>query len=666
MKQSKPCLRAALSILGALLVFTATPASAQEAPFNSSMVAQFDQPGQVYADVWGDGNFAYLAHFGQRVVDIIDLTDPANPVLAATYDTNVNGASAQDVKVHDGLMFVGLESVTPGCQIVDVRDPFNPVKLTDITVRSAVHNVFYDEGWLYIVDSSQPQIDIIDLRTYDPNSPPATISAFTHRVTNVGQFVHDITVQNGRLFASAWNSYRVYDVSDLANQAPVFLGAATGASAHSAWATDDGRFLVVGEEHGTAGLTLYEVIDNGTSVDLEVRDYYFLSGLRAGSSHNMLIEGNRVYVSWYAAGVQVLEIDPDTATWSLVASFDTSPVDGVNGGVFSGNWGVYPFLGADKVLASDSSTGLWVIDVDPNVLLLSLSNRPMTILPESATPLQLNVKSIGAPAVSGTVMLNTAVNGGPAKELVMTDLGTGEFTGDLPGVACGSVVDYFVSAENLLGTAFVDPPGAPAETYRARVATQLTRVFEDTFDLDLGWTVENTNVQNGAWERGDPNGTGAQSEHDFSGDLDDSCFFTGQANPGSSISTGDVDGGPTTLVSPPIDFSGGDGIITYAFWFFNNDEQATDDLVLEVTNDGNAWIPVTRHTGTFGGWEESSFLVGDFVTPNDQVQIRFQISDNPNDSIAEAMIDFVRADVLFCGQVEIFADGFESGDVSAW
>ncbi|MEM7352622.1 MAG: hypothetical protein AAF657_17620, partial [Acidobacteriota bacterium] len=585
-----------------VLVLLATAVVAQEAPFNTTEIGNFDQPGQVYADVWGDGNFAYLAHFGQRVVDIIDISDPANPTLAATYDSNVNSASAQDVKVADGLMFVGLESVTPGCQIVDVRDPFNPVKLTDVTVRSGVHNVFYDEGWLYLVDSSQTQIDVIDLRTYDPDNAPATISDFTWRLTNVGgDFVHDITVKDGRLYASAWDSQRVYNVTDLANQAPIFMGSVPGSSSHASWPTDDGRFLAVAEEHGTGGLTLFEIFDDGITVEFEQRDYYFVSSARAGTVHNPLVVGHRVYASWYAVGVLVLEIDPDTATWDLVASFDTTAADG-NSGLFDGCWGVYPFLGEDRVLASDDNNGLWVIDVDPNVLLFRYPNgRPATIQPVTPTPISVEVSSVGAPVAPASVTLHASVDGGPTVDQAMADAGGGLFTANLPAASCGSVVDYSFSADNTLGTEFVDPTGAIGTTYRTRVSTQLTRVFEDTFETDLGWTVNNS-AATGAWERDDPNGTGAQPENDFDGDLDDFCFFTGQANPGSSIGNQDVDGGPTTLISPTIDFSTGDGLITYAFWFFTNDEETADDLIVEITNDGASWIPVTRHAGFLGGW----------------------------------------------------------------
>ncbi len=652
-----------LTIL-ALALAAVSGAFAQEAPFNVSVVGNFDQPGQIYADVWGDGNFAYVAHFGQRVVDIVDISDPQNPVLAATYDTNLAVASAQDVKVHDGLMFVGMESVSPGCHIVDVRDPYAPVKLTDITVLPGVHNSFYDQGWLYLADSSQTIIEIIDLRSYDPDNPPAVISTSTWQMTGVGgQIVHDITVQDGKLYASAWDTIRVYDVTDVANELPPLLGTASGASVHASWATDDGRFLVVTEEHSVSGLTLYEIFDNGSSVELEVRDYHFLSSLRAGSVHNVVIDDYRVYVSWYAAGVQVFEIDPDTATFTLIASFDTTPADG-DDSTFAGNWGVYPFLGQDRILASDRSTGLWVLDVDPNVLRFKYPNGlPRIVAPGVETPIEVEISPVGAPPEAASVMRRATINGGAPVEQTLGDEGSGIFSGTLPAASCGSVIEFSLSADNTLGMSFVDPPGAPAESYRVDVATGTESVLDDNFDLDLGWTVSNSNVESGTWERGDARGTGAQPENDATGAGDGSSYFTAQGPVGGSISEADVDGGPTVLTSPTLDLASAGGLISYSYWHFNDD--GNDALIVEVSADGANWVEARRYEGNLGGWREDRFHTADFVAFSDETRVRFLIADNPNDSVTEAAIDNFSAIRLICTS-PIFSDGFESGDTTAW
>lgn len=349
-------------LFGSLWLLTAAALAAQDQPVNTSLVGRFDVPLSSYADVWGADGIAFMGRFGQRFVDLVDIRDPANPVLYATYDSGQPSASAQDVKAAGGLMFVGLEGGDPGCQIVDVRDPGNPIKLTDVSVRDNVHNVFYSEGWLYLVDSSAPVVDVVDLRAYDPDNPPATIDAAFWTLNNVGShFVHDITVQSGRLYAAAWDSgLWVYDVSANATTMPSFLGSAPGNNTHSSWATDDGRFVVAAEERTGGGLTLFEVTEGTGSVTLTAVDSLVIDPGRSASVHNPVIVGDRVFASWYTAGVVVLDIDRQTATFEENASFDTSSSSPTG---FAGCWGVFPFLGPDLVLASDRGNGLFVLSV---------------------------------------------------------------------------------------------------------------------------------------------------------------------------------------------------------------------------------------------------------------------------------------------------------------
>ncbi len=637
-----------VQLLAILLVagLGAAPGLAQDPPVNISLVGQFDQASN-YADVWGDGNFAYLARFGFNQVTIVDISNPANPVLAANYNTGVGGASAQDVKVANGLMFVGLEGVSPGAQIVDVRDPYNPVQLTNVTVRTAVHNLFYADGWLYLVDSSTNQIDIVDLRGYDPDNAPPTISSGTYRMTGVGNlFVHDITVQGGRLYAAAWNSLEVYDVTQLAVQAPTLLGSASGNSVHAAWATDDGQWVITTEERGGGGMTLFEVTDLGGSIDLAQRTTLTLPGSKAYSVHNVLIEGDTAYVSWYEAGVQVLQIDRDNGDLIPLASYDTTAISGDNG-FFDGCWGVYPYLGSDKVLASDRQNGLFVLDVQPNVLFFDYpAGVPEVVDSDVAEPLEVTISAIGAPVDPTTPTLATAVNGVPQGDQSLMDLGGGLWGGQLPAASCGSIIEFSVSAENTQGALFTDPANGSA--YRVDVANQLVTTFADTFDSDLGWLVQDIDVQSGSWERGNPIGTGSQPEDCFEGT---NCYFTGQGVVGGGSGDEDVDGGPTILTSPSLDFSLGNGAVRYAYWMSNDD--GDDSLIVELSADGGPWVEAKRYTGGGGGWIEDAIIVGDVLTPTADIRVRFSVADNPNDSVTEAALDSLRAEVFVCDELPL-------------
>ena len=403
-------LRTGTLALAALLISAA--AFAADPPLNVVDLSNFDESGQRYADVWGEGNFAFLAHFGQSRVDIIDITDPSNPVKAATYNSGVG--SAQDVKTGDGLMFVGLESASPGVHIVDIRDPYNPVKLTNVTVRSAVHNVFYHEGWLYICDSSRAQVDLVDLRGYDPDNPPGTISQTTWRISGVGSFVHDITVQGDYLFASAWSRLYMYDISNIDTQAPTLLATASGSSVHAAWATDDLKYVVTSEERTRGGIKLWEILqtEETGAVSLVLRDSYTVPTSRATSTHNPVVKGYTLYASWYQIGTQIFEIDPVLKRFNLVASFDTTNANGNTG--FSGNWGVYPFLGDDRILSSDTSTGLWVLDADlisaPTISVTGSCPGQVTVDVSGATP-NSEIALVSASADTGFLKKGVLCNG---------------------------------------------------------------------------------------------------------------------------------------------------------------------------------------------------------------------------------------------------------------
>ncbi len=55
----------------------------QSPPVNAELVGHWDGFDGSYADVWGDGNYAYLGSFGHAFVHIVDLSDPGAPGAGA-------------------------------------------------------------------------------------------------------------------------------------------------------------------------------------------------------------------------------------------------------------------------------------------------------------------------------------------------------------------------------------------------------------------------------------------------------------------------------------------------------------------------------------------------------------------------------------------------------
>lgn len=339
------------------------PVRAGDPPFNAEVVGEWDGYGGTYGDIWGEGDYAYVGQFGGSSVLILDVSDPTTPVLAAEYSIPPPNqtASAQDLKVGDGLLFIALEgnSGPDDVEIVDVRDPTNPtpVAIVNIAALGNPHNIFYDRGFLYMVDDDR--VGIVDLTDLDPDDPPTEpITELLWLVGHVGdEFVHDVTVRprpSGEtwMYACAWGSgLWVYDVTNVADETPVFLTSVDGDSTHSVWPTDDGRFVVTGEERPGGGITVFEVIETGDTVSLEYRDSVAVPPGDAFSVHNQFCVGNRVYNAWYGAGMRAYDIDPANGLLTLASSLDTE-------GAF---WGIYPLLGTDRLLLSDMSNGLVVI-----------------------------------------------------------------------------------------------------------------------------------------------------------------------------------------------------------------------------------------------------------------------------------------------------------------
>ncbi len=56
-----------------------------------------------YADVWGEGQYAYVGSPTDTGVYIIDISDLQNPSLVTTYGPGT--WVFQDVKVHDGISY---------------------------------------------------------------------------------------------------------------------------------------------------------------------------------------------------------------------------------------------------------------------------------------------------------------------------------------------------------------------------------------------------------------------------------------------------------------------------------------------------------------------------------------------------------------------------------
>ena len=308
----------------------------------------------------------------------------------------------------------------------------------------------------------------------------------------------------------------------------------------------------------------------------------------------------------------------------------------------------------DLVVGRCTGTEVYM-NVPPAGLTFAFVGGLQTVVVPGTTPdVTIDVAGIGAlTPVAGTGTLHYSLNGAPFQSVQMADTAPGQYQAALPSLAnCADGVRWYVSVQASNGTTYTDPPAAPAGVYTTLSYVSLETIYSNNFEAnDAGWTVVNTNLSTGAWERADPVGTtqGANIAAPF----DDAeagaasfCMVTENGVPGGSVGAADVDGGPTDLISPPLDFAGTDGFISYQRWFYTS---GADVLEVAVSGDGTNWVNVETVDGNNNNqWTLNQFRVGAFITPTSTVQVRFRTADVNPGSIVEAGIDVFKAETFNC------------------
>ena len=293
-------------------------------------------------------------------------------------------------------------------------------------------------------------------------------------------------------------------------------------------------------------------------------------------------------------------------------------------------------------LAGDGATFVATTFSFPNGL-------PDLVPPGLEFELETRIVSYGESVVPGTARLHHRLDGGSWATIPLTETGPGEYRATLPPAACGQVPEYYFSVETTEQGVVTEPAAAPAELHTHGIGTWVLW-FGDDFEEDRGWTVI-PGADSGNWERGDPqqvlsSGVVVQPEDDHTPDPGHLCYVTGAAA-GGHAAANDVDGGPSHLVSPPLDLSGTDAVVSYWRWFHIS-VQMDDALVVAVTNDGENWVTVEEVSRSEQSWIAAEWRVSDYVVPTAQVRVRFTIHDTDPGSVLESLVDDFAVRVQTC------------------
>ncbi|MHA1461860.1 MAG: hypothetical protein ACTSQ0_02190 [Candidatus Heimdallarchaeota archaeon] len=240
------------------------------------------------------GNTVVLAE-GITGIDIINITDPLNPVLLSKYEDEVSQFKDVDI-IGDNVYCATSE----GLKIIDISDLENPTLLRSVAVGAA-DNIVTSGNYAYLSVTGK-DLCIVDIST------PAT--AFEETTLDTAEKPYDIAIEGTYAYVAVGASgFQVIDITDPTSPSIDATQATTSAEGIAV----SGDLVAIAD--GTAGLKLYNI---SNLVAIVLADTELTSGYDATK---LEIDGNDLFVAVKDDGIVLINITITNSITKL-AHFD--------------------------------------------------------------------------------------------------------------------------------------------------------------------------------------------------------------------------------------------------------------------------------------------------------------------------------------------------------
>ena len=359
---------------------TAVYGEGRAAVASASVTPRIEAAEHHSGDTWvfegADGrDYAYVGTFMYDWMKVWDVTDPSAPVL--TDSVQLDARRINDVKIHGSnrigiLTREGASDRRNGIVVLDLADPAHPSILSEYrrTVPGGVHNVWIEGDLVYAVHNGTSDIHIIDIS--DPAAPDEVgrwgMPESDHKS------LHDVIVQDGYAYLSYWDDGAVtLDVGAGTHGGtptePAFVSRYKYpvGNTHTAWRA--GRYLFVGDEifpddwdadapiEARGYIHVLDMTDMDNPV--EVARYE----VPEAGAHNIWVEGDRLYVGYYQAGLRVVDISGELRGDLYRQGREIAILKTTDAQSTVPNWGMTWGAQIHKghIFTSDLNSGLWVV-----------------------------------------------------------------------------------------------------------------------------------------------------------------------------------------------------------------------------------------------------------------------------------------------------------------
>ena len=598
-------------------------------------------------------------------------------------------------EAHAGLLIVDLNDMS-GSTYWHVTQFNNPNNGNSVEFTSA-HNLYIDEnGICYIFGAgsntgSNPSDGAIFLDVdADPISPYYLGEWDDH-------YIHDGMVRGDTMYASCINYGELFivDVSNKSN--PTNLGSHPTPNnfTHNAWVSDNGSYVFTTDEVSDAYIGSYDI---SSMSNIQEVDRIQSNPGSNSIPHNTHVDGNFIITSWYRDGTTVHDIThPDNLI--QVAYYDSYSGSGDGFDGCWGTYPFLPsglIISSEINSSSNQSAKLMIYErgfdqacyLEGNVTDASNGNALNganvqilnTIIPNNTssnllgdyvsgtadaaiydivfskpgylsdtistnlisgvvTVLDAALQPLVAFNTTGTVT-NVSGAGIPNSNVLIYNNGfTFDFTTDSNGVFTINNI-YEGTYQVVVGNwGYVTVCNNEYISPSSNLNIVLQEGYYDDFTFDFGWTVSGgvNSVNDGIWERGNPEGTSEQGvnfnpEDDISTDCTEFAYVTG-LSAGNQTGDHDVDDFNTILTSPVFDLSLPQSYyLNYYSWFQNDfpwGSPPNDSLTVSITNGITTQIleTYTSSSSDLGQWNLRTFDIGQHINLTANMQLIIETAD---------------------------------------
>lgn len=328
--------------------------------------------GRKYSGCWGwaqtnkSREYAIVGTSSQTY--FIDVTNPANPVIADSVKAKHAGCTWREMKTYQNYCYIVSDDSPPNTfQIVDMQYLPDSVHVihNGTTYFERSHTIFIDNDKMYcgsVTDAAGAGYSTMRVYSLATPTAPVLIRKLEQDINNtIIDVVHDMYVRNDTVYASCgYKGFHILKLtaSNTFSLMQSYTNYAYSGYNHSSWQTDDRKTMVFADEVGAhlpAKVIDVSNFNNITLVDT-IRSSY------TATAHNPYIVGNRwCWLSSYQDGLYLYDIS-NPANTTIYGYFDTQPQTGTTN--YSGNWGAYPYLPSKIIIACDMQNGIFILEGD--------------------------------------------------------------------------------------------------------------------------------------------------------------------------------------------------------------------------------------------------------------------------------------------------------------